>query len=65
MYQVSKQSSKKTEFTVDLIWWGSLRFATGIAIKELATNLLEADVEILLYKCAHCIGNNFSSYRKL
>ena len=26
-YQASKQASKKTDFTVDLIWWGSLRLA--------------------------------------
>ena len=25
--QASKQASKKTDFTVDLIWWGSLRLA--------------------------------------
>ena len=24
-YQASKQASKKTDFTVYLIWWGSLR----------------------------------------
>ena len=26
-YQASKQASKKTDFTVDLLWWGSLRLA--------------------------------------
>ena len=25
--QAIKQASKKTDFTVDLIWWGSLRLA--------------------------------------
>ena len=25
--QASKQASKKTDFTVDLTWWGSLRLA--------------------------------------
>ena len=25
--QALKQASKKTDFTVDLIWWGSLRLA--------------------------------------
>ena len=25
--QPSKQTSKKTDFTVDLLWWGSLRLA--------------------------------------
>ena len=27
MYQASKQASKKTDFTVDPIWWGLLRLA--------------------------------------
>ena len=27
MLQASKQASKKTDFTVDPIWWGSLRLA--------------------------------------
>ena len=26
-YQASNQSIKKTNFTVDLLWWGSLKFA--------------------------------------
>ena len=37
-----KQASKKTNFTVDLIWWGSLRLTPitiAIAIAELATRL--------------------------
>ena len=46
MYQVSKQSSKKTEFTIDLIWWGSSQLSE-IVITELATNLLESDIETL------------------
>ena len=46
MYQVSKQSSKKTEFTIDLIWWGSSQLSE-IVITELATNLLESDMETL------------------
>ena len=28
----SKQASKKTDFTVDLIWWGSLRLAPTITM---------------------------------
>ena len=30
--QAIKQSSKKTDFTADLIWWGSLRLAPIIII---------------------------------
>ena len=31
-YQASMQASKKTDFTVDPIWWGSLRLAPIIII---------------------------------
>ena len=31
MYQTSKHASKKTDFTVDPIWWGSLRLAPIIS----------------------------------
>ena len=44
--EVSKQSSKKTEFTINLIWWGSPQLSE-IVITELATNLLEPDIETL------------------
>ena len=61
MYQVSNQSSKRTEFTIDLIQWGSPQLSE-IVITELAIILLKPDVETLLYN-AQLIS--FSSYRKL
>ena len=35
----SKQASKKTDFTVDLIWWGSLRLAPTKAMPINAIDL--------------------------
>ena len=36
--QTSKQASKKTDFTVDLTWWGLLRFAPIIRKKPFTIN---------------------------
>ena len=50
-YQASKQASKKTDFTVDLQWWGSLRLApinTVNTISELCSGKAEHNYNKML-----------------
>ena len=56
----SKQASKKTDFTVDLLWWGSLRLAPiskafdSICHKELLDKLYSIGVKGRLWEWFKC-----------
>ena len=41
MYQASKQSSKRPEFTVELIWWGSLQLTPITLILQFRETLIK------------------------
>ena len=54
--QASKQASKKTDFTVDPIWWGLLRLAPIIAKHNFEHNRLDFGAVL-----KSIIGNNWTT----
>ena len=54
------QASKKTDFTVDLIWWGSLRLAPIISYLLLIIKSLE--IVILFKTPINCLVIVFTRY---